>query len=50
MAEVDESIAVGAEKSPKKVGAFVLALLIAVVVVLGIMLLFLHHAGGAPGQ
>jgi hypothetical protein len=37
-----EAEAVGAEKSPRKVGLFVLTLLAGIVIALGLMLLFLH--------
>jgi hypothetical protein len=40
-----EPEAVGAEKSPRKVGQFVLTLLIGLVIFLGLVLLYLHfHA------
>ncbi len=45
MAEIDESTAVGAEKSPKRVGAFILILLVVLVILLGIVLLLIHHSG-----
>jgi hypothetical protein len=37
-----EAEAVGAEKSPRKVGLFVLTLLTGIVIVLGLVLLYLH--------
>jgi hypothetical protein len=35
--------AVGAEKSPRKVGLFVLGLLVVLLAALGLILLILHH-------
>jgi LPS O-antigen subunit length determinant protein (WzzB/FepE family) len=37
-----EAEAVGAEKSPRKVGLFVLTLLTGIVIALGLVLLYLH--------
>jgi len=37
-----EAEAVGAEKSPRKVGLFVLTLLTGIVIALGVVLLYLH--------
>jgi hypothetical protein len=42
-----EAEAVGAEKSPRKVGLFVLTLLTGIVIALGLVLLYLHfHSPG----
>jgi hypothetical protein len=41
----DDERAVGAEKSPRNVGRFVVLLLLGIVIVLALMLLYLHfHA------
>lgn len=37
-----EPEAVGAEKSPRKVGLFVLTLMVGIVIALGLVLLYLH--------
>jgi hypothetical protein len=37
-----EAEAVGAEKSPRKIGLFVLTLLTGIVIALGLVLLYLH--------
>jgi hypothetical protein len=44
-----EAEAVGAEKSPRKVGLFVLTLLAGIVIALGLVLLYLHFHTPALG-